>query len=380
MYNGKGLQKKEWLSVLGNHDYGGVCFNMGWTQQIWYTWNQASSQRWIMPAQYYFRQARFGIGADTITADMWFLDTNVEDTSMDENHDICSKPGNTYMKNAGSKSGGWYCKGFLGEWKSKHEGYGVCENTNLTSPYDCGQHFKALWAEQIKWLAHGLKHSHADWQIIVTHFPAHYPKIKDALKGLSAKYGVDLIVTGHTHGQELYYKRDIYGEDFGDTAVIVSGGGGGIFSEGTPNRDGHDNQYGFMDLTISKTEIGIKSYSWNTKPDHIEVSFLGRQDCSGKYGKQQWERNDRPQYSSSNGQCKIYWENHVGWVLNANGESAKWMCKGGIDYSIPGGSWEENQGEGVQSCRVAVTKGKPMVRLRETVSQAHRKVDEKLFV
>merc|ERR1719424_2312958 len=72
MYNGKNMQKAEWLSVLGNHDYGGVCYNMGWPQQIWYTWNKAGTMRWIMPGQYYSRQARFETSSGVITADMFF--------------------------------------------------------------------------------------------------------------------------------------------------------------------------------------------------------------------------------------------------------------------------------------------------------------------
>ncbi|CAK0831651.1 unnamed protein product, partial [Prorocentrum cordatum] len=45
------------------------------------------------------------------------------------------------------------------------------------------------------------------------------------------------------------------------TAYIISGGGGGITSESEPSADGDDDQYGFMDLTLSKHEIRIEAIS-----------------------------------------------------------------------------------------------------------------------
>lgn len=51
-------------------------------------------------------------------------------------------------------------------------------------------------------------------------------------------------------------------------ACIVTGGGGGITSEATPNPNNTidwygEGQYGFYDLTISKTEILIESINYN---------------------------------------------------------------------------------------------------------------------
>ncbi|CAE7300628.1 CMD1 [Symbiodinium sp. KB8] len=45
------------------------------------------------------------------------------------------------------------------------------------------------------------------------------------------------------------------------TAFVVSGGGGGITSEAIPSENGEDDQYGFMDLTVSKHEIKITAVS-----------------------------------------------------------------------------------------------------------------------
>jgi hypothetical protein len=422
IYNGTGLRNKEWMSVLGNHDYGGVCYNMGWPQQIWYTWNQASSKRWIMPGQYYSRQARFQTSSGPVTMDMWFLDTNIEDVNKDPNHDICSTNGNTHNENAGPQSDGWYCKGFLGDWQ-KHEKNGVCEGLPYNGPDSCKSTFKSLWHEQIPWLEKGLRESKADWQVIVTHFPAYYPAIARVLKPLAHKYGVDVIVTGHTHEQALFYKRPAYGQDWLGTAIVVSGGGGGIFSEGTPRANGHDNSYGFMDMAVSKESIEISSYSWATENQVLRVEIgdadLGDQvelgsdpkccwgnywgcekwpggggrcldqwdkqcsndidcgapgpapgpgpklsDCSGKYTPTQWTHNGHQRFSGGKGgKCMIYWDTQEGWVLNSNQDTNAWVCRGGKTYDMPSGTWTKKHGSnGARDCKVSVSEG-DMIRM-----------------
>jgi len=45
------------------------------------------------------------------------------------------------------------------------------------------------------------------------------------------------------------------------TAWVVSGGGGGITSAAVPRLDGEDDAYGFIDLTLNRSEIIIESIS-----------------------------------------------------------------------------------------------------------------------
>lgn len=266
IYTSPELDGKEWMSVLGNHDYGGTCMQMGWPQQIWYTWN-TKANRWIMPAQYYSRQMWF----DDISVDLFFLDSNIGDAgTTDQDHHLCTSIGNT--------GDGYHCGGFLGD------GSGSCAGTNFTGDTsgrtppgsgwepreNCADIFQALWDEQMVWLDRELERSTADWQMIVTHFPPYHAPVKDDIKPLAQKHGVDLIMTGHSHLQMVRYKEEYIDTDFGDVAWVVSGGGGGITSEGPPTVDyqddnkptGNDDQYGFMDVTLTKDQFTITAYSF----------------------------------------------------------------------------------------------------------------------
>lgn len=267
IYTSPELDDKEWMSVLGNHDYGGTCMQMGWPQQIWYTWNTQKT-RWVMPAQYYSRQMFF----DDITVDMFFLDSNIGDAgTTDQDHHLCTSRGNT--------GDGYHCGGFLAPDYS-----GSCAGTEFSGNTSgqwqpnaqCHDVFKALWEEQLTWLDQKLAASTADWQMIVTHFPPYHEPISQDLNPLAEKHGVDLIMTGHSHLQMVRYKEAYITTDLGDVAWVVSGGGGGITSEGPPSVDnqadheewprgkptGHDDQYGFMDITLTKDTFTITAYSY----------------------------------------------------------------------------------------------------------------------
>jgi phosphodiesterase/alkaline phosphatase D-like protein len=115
--------------------------------------------------------------------------------------------------------------------------------------------FEKLWEEQRAWLDGGLANSTADWQIVVTHYPADLGDWKE----LSAKHGIDMIISGHRHDREVYYHDA--GNALWPTAVLVSGAGGGVTSEAVPDINGDDDQYGFLELQLSKKEILVRSIS-----------------------------------------------------------------------------------------------------------------------
>jgi predicted phosphodiesterase len=279
IYNSSHMAGKEWMGVLGNHDYGGVCVNMGWPQQVYYTWNQVN-KRWVLPAQYYSRNLRFSKdGSDDwddedFTIDMFFLDSNHADAgTRDPHHDMCADRGNTDPN--------WYCDAFLGP-----DNDGECAGTPglWTSEEVCNDYFQQLWRDQMVWLDDLLNKSTADWQMIVTHFPPSYHTLRQ-LTPLVEKYGVDMIMAGHSHLQQVWYQQTYIDYDIGDTAWIISGGGGGVSSEGVPHVDwnkpgddkatGHDDQYGFMDMVITKDHLSIKPYSHGANDDGSQILRRG---------------------------------------------------------------------------------------------------------
>lgn len=236
IYNGAGLSGKPWLSVLGNHDWGGFHFDNAWDQQIAYTW---ASPRWVMPAMYWSTRVNY----PAFSVDYVFLDSNFNDAmdpASDPEHNICSEAHNKADATC-AKVGG------------------------PASIKDCPSWFQKKWSEQQPWVTKRLSESKADWQIAVTHFPCDYQA--SFWKSLHDEHGLDLLVTGHRHDQELWKANEKgYKGILGGLTCFVTGGGGGITSEesllpGKPTNGwvNVNTQYGFFDLTISKSKILIES-------------------------------------------------------------------------------------------------------------------------
>eukprot|EP00929_Paragymnodinium_shiwhaense_P109465 TRINITY_DN75900_c0_g1_i1.p1 TRINITY_DN75900_c0_g1~~TRINITY_DN75900_c0_g1_i1.p1 ORF type:complete len:467 (+),score=87.13 TRINITY_DN75900_c0_g1_i1:86-1486(+) len=213
LYEGDGLTGKPWLSVLGNHDYGGLTFSSGWDAQIYRTW--VTPEEWIMPGQYWSQRVSY----TDFAIDYFFMDSNHQDVGTGPGHDPCTA-GNPCW-NITTKS----CPAWLGK----------------------------AWSGSVEMLRNGIKASTADYRIIVTHFPgpsiAGYPEIQ------ALKDEIDLIFTGHTHWQQ-----------FGSTGGvnwIISGGGGGVTSDSLPSTDGHDNAYGFTNFVATRKELRAELITWS---------------------------------------------------------------------------------------------------------------------
>ncbi|CAE7752761.1 Acp5 [Symbiodinium sp. CCMP2592] len=237
VYQGAGLTNKPWFSVLGNHDWGGFKFDNGWDQQISYTW---ASNRWVMPAPYYKTSVVYA--DQDFDVDYFFLDSNFIDAmppEEDPNHNMCSRKNNKPSASCAAADG-------------------------PESVDACPGWFASLWAEQKPWVTKLMGQSKANWQVVVTHFPCgHEQDFYKSLRDL----GMDLLVTGHRHDQELWLPDD-YAKNHMGVTCIVTGGGGGITSEATPNPEETEDwygegQYGFYDLTISKSEILIESINYD---------------------------------------------------------------------------------------------------------------------
>jgi hypothetical protein len=229
-----------WISVLGNHDYGGWQMDSGWPQQIGYSF---MNHNWILPARYYTKRVRHS----NFVIDYFMLDSNVYDAkegNENPDHNICSIKHNT-------------------------GGMGSCANNGgPKSIQDCRPWFQASWAVQQAWAEEKLAASDADWKIIVTHFPCGYET--EWYKKLKREYGLDLLVTGHRHQQELwwagtpskYIATFLRSQDWDYTApaCFVTGGGGGIISQKFDYADyGRDLLwYGFFHLTINRHWMKIE--------------------------------------------------------------------------------------------------------------------------
>jgi len=237
VYKGPGIDGKQWLGVLGNHDYGGWKYDAGWDQAIAYTWGglKDASMRWMQPSQFYKSRVHY----NDFSVDYFFVDTNVNDVRdnpwWDVMHNICSAGHDT-------------------PWAS-------CGKQGPSNAWNCHTWFADMWQKQQSWLDRHLRKSIVNgiqWQIVVTHFPPWWGQHQ--WQWLSWRYGIDLFITGHVHRQDAMaaWRWD---NPVKPTATVITGGGGGITSEFWPDNWGNDDQYGFMDMTLWKEKIVIKAIS-----------------------------------------------------------------------------------------------------------------------
>jgi hypothetical protein len=229
-----------WLSVLGNHDYGGWRMDHGWPQQIGYSF---VNHNWILPGRYYTKR----IHHSDFYIDYFMYDSNAFDAlgSDDPNqgHNICSD--------------------------HNYGGVGHCaSNGGMPSIEGCKDWFWNSNRIQKAWIEKTIAASDAQWKVIVTHFPCDYDA--EWFKKLKKEYGLDLVLTGHRHQQELWwwgtsseYVRSVmemHDWDVDAPQCVVSGSGGGIVTEGKDWADyGTDlSRYGFFDLTIQKGSMNVE--------------------------------------------------------------------------------------------------------------------------
>lgn len=209
-----------WFSVLGNHDWGGMGWSNGWDAQIFHTW-KSQNHMWRMPAPFWSQRIEY----HGFSVEIFNLDSNNND-AVDDNpgHRICQAT----------------------TWRQSDKS--SCHGMDLNN---CPSKLQGLWDGSMKMLKQGLsKKNKATWTIVNTHFPVAWYYMDDTLTEVHERYGIDLMYTGHTHSQETGYAYN--------HSYIISGGGGGVTSDGCPTHDGDDLAYGFIDFTINATTL-----SWN---------------------------------------------------------------------------------------------------------------------
>jgi len=258
VYPGELTERMEWWGVLGNHDYGGVCYVKGWDQQVMYTYDPEGA-KWMVPGQYWMRSVQY----KNMKIDFFFVEGSWADTKdggggQDIKHDICQY---------GQGGTGRFCE------NEYYPGSGAdCAATGPHNGGDCENWFRSMWGAQYKWLMDKVPNSDADWQIVVTHYPGssglgHAGQDRIDWREWGPKMGLDLIISGHKHYQRVY-KGAIPGEggieiwDKG-TVSVITGGGGGITTDnpGPISRVGQDFSYGFVEFHATLEEIKITLYS-----------------------------------------------------------------------------------------------------------------------
>jgi hypothetical protein len=286
------LANKPWLSVLGNHDYGGWRFDKGWPQQIGYSF---MNYNWIMPARYFMKRMTH----PDFVVDYFMIDSNAYDAkdAPSDDHNICSA--------------------------HNYGGVSTCANNGgVPNIASCKSWFWDSYAKQKQWLTDKISKSNADWKVVVTHFPCGYDS--GFYKELKKTHGLDLIATGHRHQQELwkpdtkskYVQGFLKANDWDGSApaCVVSGGGGGIVSQKFAYADyGEDLLwYGFFHLTINKKWMNIElvgvdgkvSGNWTIYP---HGSHKAKQQAATKL-------NDGGLCASFCGDSNNPWEKVCGWM------------------------------------------------------------------
>jgi len=223
VYFNTALSKVPWLSVLGNHDYGGMGWSNGWDAQVFHTW-ESKHHVWRMPAPFWSQRIEY----NGFSVEVFNLDSNNNDAygpGEDPHHNICQayRPSDS----------------------------GSCHGMDLGN---CRDTLNKLWRDGLEMLERGLsKENRATWTIVNTHFPVTWFYMDDKLQELHEKYGIDLMFTGHTHQQETGYKHNY--------TYIISGGGGGVTSDACPSYHGNDDAYGFVDFRINATTLSWDMHS-----------------------------------------------------------------------------------------------------------------------
>jgi len=221
-----------WLSVMGNHDYGGDgCFANVRAQWDYTIKDLLHNNRWKMPSPYYKHRVDF----DDFSAEFFMLDTNVEDSNSGRHGGICAQE--------------------------------ICLETHnmRTAPReDCVRWFREMWGTEEKWLRQEMAASTAEWKIIVGHHKPHGP-IGYLYGSVVRDFGAQLMLGSHTHEMAFYSSWE------GHAPLLVVGAGGG--AQGAPGCGGADfcsspTGYGFADMEITKNQLQVTIINHDSRVAH----------------------------------------------------------------------------------------------------------------
>jgi hypothetical protein len=237
-YPDKSLQVP-WLSVLGNHDWGGFnCYmdasgrlnrpdtQTGYDSEHDWAWPANKKSRWVLPAHIYKKSINFG----STTIDMFAIDTN---------------------------------------WAKVEEPCGQQPSSVRHCDVDkCRAFLEGVRDDGWQSLERGLAKSKATWKFVFGHHPLSflgpwYGPQKNIV-GLLAKYNASAYFCGHVHSQNLrwYTQKDGGKAGFDDgkqrlgaVMEVQSGGGGGSISDDPGYL--YKNPYGFVAVKVMPNELSV---------------------------------------------------------------------------------------------------------------------------
>jgi tartrate-resistant acid phosphatase type 5 len=215
-----------WLTVMGNHDYGGDGCMANVQAQFDYTIkDMLKNNRWKMPSPYYNHRVNF---AEGYSAEFFMIDTNIEDAFVGRHGGICKQT--------------------------------ICWETRGSDivPYDeCKAWFVKLWDEQTSWLKGVMPLSTADWKILVMHHKPH-GAVANKLHPLVAEHNVQLMIGSHTH--EMAF-MDRWGSAR-KPLLVVGAGGGAQANPGCGNGIycSRPHEYGMADVDIQEKQMVVTIY------------------------------------------------------------------------------------------------------------------------
>jgi len=219
-----------WLSVMGNHDYGGEGCLADWQAQIEWT-HKDPSKSWSMPWQYHKRR----IKTDGYFIDIFMTEANIDDAA-DGGNSVCAQA---------------VCPGDFGpQAKGDHD--------------KCQARYHAWNDAGLDWLDKQMDISRregARWQIVSGHYSdevageERFKRMSTPGSGISSLY-----IGGHTHMQRIK-------TDHGPV-VVVTGAGGGY------DLDDSSHGWGFTSVKISKDRIDV------TLMRSLGLGTIGRPDTT----------------------------------------------------------------------------------------------------
>lgn len=232
-----------WISIMGNHDYGGVgCFSDMKAQFDFTTKDLLRFSRWKMPSPYYSHQIDF----DGFRLELFMLDTNIDDARF------------------GARGGG-VCQQHL------------CGGGATTAdPHECVDWFENMQHAQEQWLGEALASSSARWKIIVGH---HKPAGSHAewLRPLLAQHNVQLVVGSHTHEMAFFNHYS----NIGRPLLVVGAGGGAQTNPGCGGAVYCGGVYGFSEIEINHDQIGVRIHEVSgSTPMHRYICADGQEQGS----------------------------------------------------------------------------------------------------